>query len=88
MRPRFSGDPDVECLDDRIRFWTVTQKYFAGRIYSKGRAHIPACTFGGFASQRTTKPHYDVMFGQCGMNSLRSVSKLMNLISVSQFLYL
>ncbi|CAB3408260.1 unnamed protein product [Caenorhabditis bovis] len=67
------GQPDIECLEDEIRIFVKTRKIFAGRIYAKGRSDHEECYKDDFAKERTTKPHFDIQFGACGMKSLRSV---------------
>ncbi|PAV66810.1 hypothetical protein WR25_10525 [Diploscapter pachys] len=67
------GDPDIECLEDQIRVWVKTKKMFGGRIYAKGKAEQDECFRDDFGRDRTTRPKFDLRFGDCGMKSLRSV---------------
>ncbi|KAI1713555.1 cuticlin-1 [Ditylenchus destructor] len=66
------GEPDIECLDHEIRVWVKTRKFFAGRIYAKGKSEDPDCSKDDFAAKRTKKPQFDLPLGMCGMKSLRS----------------
>uniref|UniRef100_A0A914GVG2 ZP domain-containing protein n=1 Tax=Globodera rostochiensis TaxID=31243 RepID=A0A914GVG2_GLORO len=66
------GEPDIECLDQEIRVWVRTRKFFQGRIYTKGKADDPECAKDDFSSRRTKKVHFDLRLGRCGMKSLRS----------------
>ncbi|CAJ0956737.1 unnamed protein product, partial [Mesorhabditis belari] len=68
------GEPDIECMDDRIRVWIKTRKIFTGRIYAKGKAESEDCYKDDFQKERTKKPMFDLSFVRgCGMRSLRSV---------------
>ncbi|KAL7079149.1 hypothetical protein ACQ4LE_001750, partial [Meloidogyne hapla] len=66
------GEPDIECLDQEIRVWVKTRKYFQGRIYAKGKSDDQECAKDDFALKRTKKVHFDLGLGRCGMRSLRS----------------
>ncbi|KAL3103258.1 hypothetical protein niasHS_002444 [Heterodera schachtii] len=66
------GEPDIECLDQEIRVWVRTRKFFQGRIYTKGKADDPECAKDDFSTRRTKKVHFDLRLGRCGMKSLRS----------------
>ncbi|KAF7632309.1 ZP domain-containing protein [Meloidogyne graminicola] len=66
------GEPDIECLDQEIRVWVKTRKYFQGRIYAKGKSDDQECAKDDFALKRTKKVNFDLGLGRCGMRSLRS----------------
>uniref|UniRef100_A0A914GRY9 ZP domain-containing protein n=1 Tax=Globodera rostochiensis TaxID=31243 RepID=A0A914GRY9_GLORO len=66
------GDPQVDCLEDRIRLTFRTQRPFTGRIFVKGMVENDKCV-KNYQQNGRTQSDFELTNGQCNMRRSRKL---------------
>ncbi|KAI6225981.1 Zona pellucida-like domain protein [Aphelenchoides besseyi] len=68
------GEPQVDCMEDRLKLTFKMEKPFAGRIFVKGMIDNDNCV-ESFAKNKNSSVDYEIMNGQCNMRRQRKLSQ-------------
>ncbi|KAL3124447.1 hypothetical protein niasHT_007730 [Heterodera trifolii] len=66
------GDPQVDCMEDRVRLTFRTQRPFTGRIFVKGMVEDDKCV-NNYQQKGQTKVDFELTNGQCNMRRSRKL---------------
>uniref|UniRef100_A0AC35TWI3 ZP domain-containing protein n=1 Tax=Rhabditophanes sp. KR3021 TaxID=114890 RepID=A0AC35TWI3_9BILA len=67
-----TGEPIVECLEDRVKITFRTEKPFGGRVFVKGMIDTNECVTQ-FSGNNKNAIDFEILNGQCNMRRSRKV---------------
>ncbi|CAD5209890.1 unnamed protein product [Bursaphelenchus xylophilus] len=67
-----SGEPLVDCMEDRVKLTFQTEKPFSGRIFVKGMIDNPNCVTK-YPSNKNSSVQFQLQNGECNMRRSRKL---------------